>query len=231
MKAMILAAGFGVRLKPITDIIPKPLIKIKDKPVIEYVLEQVKNAGIHDVIINLHHLGDMIKFTLGNGERFGLSLHYSYEPEIKGTAGALLWAKKFLDEPFFLINGDILFNVALSILPQILNNKHADAVMVVHPADETEHKISNVFIDKQGYVKSLFKPYPETRSYVFTGIQLLKPDALNYIPENVKQPSTTTHMYPEMLKHGSLIACYIHDGLWIDIGDTKRLGYARNVIK
>lgn len=231
MKAMILAAGFGTRLNPLTETIPKPLIDINGKPVIVYILEALKKAGVKDVIINLHHLGNTIKHRLGNGAQFDINIQYSEEEEILGTGGALLFAKRFLTEPFYLINGDILFDLELTVLPSLLKEKGADAVMVLYKADHEQSKMANVYMDKQGYVRSLFNPLPDTASYIFTGIQFLKPDNINYIPTHIKQPSTTIHMYPAMLNNGKLIAGYVHNGLWIDIGTPVTLQIARKLIK
>ncbi len=229
MKAMILAAGFGTRLKPITESIPKPLVDINGKPVIEHTLAALKKAGVKSVIINLHHLGEMIREKLGNSSIQGIDLHYSYEPEIQGTAGALLWAKKFLDEPFYLINSDILFDIDLSLLPPLLNDRGADAVMVLYKAKQNEVNIANIYLDRKGYIKSLFTPSPDTSPYIFTGIQFVKPSVMDYIPVNIKQPSTTVHMYPGLLKNNGLIAGYVHNGLWIDIGKIDRLELARRL--
>jgi NDP-sugar pyrophosphorylase family protein len=231
MKAMILAAGFGTRLRPITETIPKPLIEINGKPIIAHTLDALKEAGIKDVVINLHHLGDMIRQRLGDGSHFGLVIQYSPEPEIMGTGGALLLASKFLDEPFFLINGDILFDLDLTVLPPLLKDKKADAVMVLYKAANDQTDIANIYTDRYGYVRSLFNPYPDTSPYIFTGIQFLKPDSIDYIPKNIYQPSTTLHMYPEMIKHGRLIAGYLHNGLWIDIGNQQRLKVAKGLFK
>jgi NDP-sugar pyrophosphorylase family protein len=231
MKAMILAAGFGMRLRPLTQIIPKPLIDINGKPVIVYTLEALKQAGVKDVVINLHHLGQMIKQTLGNGSKFGMNIQYSPEIEIQGTGGALLHARRFLNEPFYLINGDILFDLDLRILPSILKEKGAHAVMVLYKAGVGQSSFANIYINKQGYVCSLFTPLPDTVPYIFTGIQFLKPEAISYIPTNIKQPSTTIHMYPGMLNDGKIIAGYIHNGLWIDIGTPQNLEIAKRLFK
>lgn len=231
MKAMILAAGFGTRLKPITESIPKPLTEINGKPVIEHTLLALKKAGVKSVVINLHHLGDMIEDRLGDGSAYGLNIHYSHESEIRGTAGALLWAQPVLNEPFYLINSDILFDIDLAILPKILHDRNADAVMVLYKAKQEDMNIANIYIDRQGYIKSLFTPYPDTAPYIFTGIQFLKPSVIDYIPKNLATPSTTIHMYPEMLKKNRPIAGHVHNGLWMDIGNVDRLGIARRLFK
>jgi mannose-1-phosphate guanylyltransferase len=231
MKAMILAAGFGTRLKPITESIPKPLVEVNGRPVIEHTLLALKKAGVKSVVINLHHLGNMIEDRLGDGSAYGLDIHYSYEPEIKGTAGALLWVRTALDEPFYLINSDILFDIELTVLPKLLDDRNADALMVLYKATRENMNMANIYMDRQGYVKSLFTPYPDTTPYIFTGIQFLKPSVIDYIPKHLATPSTTMHMYPEMLKKNRPIAGHIHSGLWMDIGHTDRLGTARRLFK
>ncbi len=214
---------------PLTRDLPKPLIDIDGRPVIEYTLIALKKAGVRSVIINLHYLGDAIRQRLGDGSGLGLDLHYSYEPEIQGTAGALLWARSLLDGPFYLINSDILFDADLSLLPRLLHDRDADAVMVLYKAKQGQEDIANVYLDGNGYVKSLFKPYPGTVPYLFTGIQFLKPTVMDYIPRTLPRPSTTLHMYPEMLRNGRPIAGLVHEGLWLDIGSMDRLKLAHSL--
>ncbi|MGB9736328.1 MAG: nucleotidyltransferase family protein [bacterium] len=231
MKAMILAAGFGIRLRPLTETTPKPLIEINGKPIILYTLEALKKAGVRDIVINLHHLGYKIRQTLGNGSQFDVNIQYSDEPEIMGTAGALLLARKFLTEPFYLINADILFDLNLTILPSMLIEKNADAVMVLCKAKQDQKALANVYMDTHGYVRSLFKAYPGADAYIFTGIQFLKPNVIEHIPVDIKQPSTTMHMYPDMIRKGKLIAGYVHNGFWIDIGNPENLETAKRLFK
>ena len=231
MKAMILAAGFGTRLRPLTETIPKPLIEINGKPLIEYTLGAVKKAGVREVIINLHHLGNKIQDRLGDGSRYGLALRYSPEPVIRGTGGALLQARAFLDEPFFLINGDILFDLDLTLLPPLLAEKQAGAVMVLAAPGPGQPAPANIYLDGHGNVRSLFTAVRGTVPYIFTGIQFLTPDALRYIPDQPDQPSTTVHMYPGMLNDKQRIAGYVHAGMWIDIGSPQRLEQAQRLFR
>ena len=102
MKAFILAAGKGKRLKPITNNIPKPLIEIKGKPLLEWSLIKLRRAGIKEIVINLHYLGDQIVDYFGNGKKLDLKINYSFEKRLLGTGGALIQGKNFLnDSPFF----------------------------------------------------------------------------------------------------------------------------------
>lgn len=108
MKVFMLAAGFGKRLRPYTEDLPKPLIKIKNKPLISWNLKKIKKAGFKDVVINTHYLSNKIVKSVGKGETYGLKINYSHEEEIQGTGGALIKAKKFIQkEPFLLLSGDL----------------------------------------------------------------------------------------------------------------------------
>ncbi|WP_434931343.1 N-acetylmuramate alpha-1-phosphate uridylyltransferase MurU [Shewanella sp. HL-SH5] len=130
MKAMILAAGRGERLRPLTDLMPKPLVKVNGKPLIEYHLEKLAELGITDVIINHAWLGHMLVESLGNGERWGLSIHYSAEAEALETAGGIKNALPLLgSEPFLLLNGDIFIDALPDIEAalSVVNQRKADA--------------------------------------------------------------------------------------------------------
>lgn len=108
MKAMILAAGKGSRLRPITDTIPKPLVPIADKPLIEYTIEKLAKAGVFEIVINISYLGEKIKQVLGEGEKWGVHINYSEESEPLEVGGGIIKALPLLgNDPFIIINGDI----------------------------------------------------------------------------------------------------------------------------
>ncbi len=115
---MILAAGRGERLRPLTDHTPKPLLPVAGKPLIERQIEQLAAAGVTELVVNLHHLGEKIASTLGNGERFGLNIRYSRETSKLETGGGLLQALPLLgDGPLWLLNGDVLMDLPLAEFP------------------------------------------------------------------------------------------------------------------
>ena len=97
MKAMILAAGFGTRLQPLTHKVPKPMVPIMNRPILEHTIHLLRSHGIQDITVNLHHLPEIIKEYFGNGKDFGVKLHWSFEPEILGTAGGIKKAQQFLE--------------------------------------------------------------------------------------------------------------------------------------
>ncbi len=130
-KAMILAAGRGERLRPYTDICPKPLLEIGGKPMIFYHLEALATAGFDQVVINVSWLGEMIEQAVGDGSRFNLKVVYSYEPEALETAGGIVQALEYLDDRFVVVNADVRSDYAFENLLQIETDAHL--VLVKNP--------------------------------------------------------------------------------------------------
>lgn len=113
MKALILAAGKGTRLKELTANKPKPMIEVGGEPLLAHHVHRLRQAGVTEIAINLHHAADVIRDCFGDGSRYGVHIEYSYEPELLGTAGAAKKLEHYLDEPFFVIYGDVFTNVDL----------------------------------------------------------------------------------------------------------------------
>src|SRR5215472_774208 len=114
MKALVLAAGYGERLRPITDTIPKPLVEIGGRPLIHYPLLLLRHTGIRDVAVNVHHLADKIEAVLGDGRSLGLAITYSPEPVLLGTGGSLVALRDYFGgEPFLILNGDTILDLDL----------------------------------------------------------------------------------------------------------------------
>ncbi len=151
MKAMILAAGRGERMRPLTDHTPKPLLPVLNRPLIEYHIERLVKAGYHDIVINTHHLGEQIRTHLGNGSRFKTHIHYSDEqPEALETGGGIFQALPYLGENIFLVmNADIWCDHSLSP-PVMKTSDWAHLILVDNPTHNSEgdfamqkHRISN----------------------------------------------------------------------------------------
>ena len=215
---MLLAAGLGERLKPLTDQTPKPLIEISGKPLIEYHLERLKSAGFENIVINLSYLGDQIKQFLGNGQRYGLQIEYSEEGEIPlETAGGIIHALSLLgNEPFLVINSDIWCEHSLSF-PNLDNSKQAHLVLVDNP----EHNQQGDFVYEFG------KIYNDGKNYLtFSGIGIYHPDLFkNHADE--KQPLAP--ILRSAIQDEKVSAEYF-TGQWFDIGTIERLRHAENYI-
>jgi NDP-sugar pyrophosphorylase family protein len=231
MKAMVLAAGQGTRLHPLTERIPKALVPVAGRPMIEYSLLLLKRYGIRDIIINLHHLGDQIESHLGDGAQLGLQITYSKEPELLDTGGGLLKAKPFLQgTTFIVINTDVLIDLSLNELIEFHVKKGAAATLVLRP-DPLADQYGSMEIDSAGTIhrflqtRSVLAPSGPTTKLMFTGLQVLEPRVFDYMePEDgVRKFSTTKDTYPRMLLHQERLFGFRFDGFWQDVGTPNRI--------
>ncbi len=232
MKAMILAAGSGTRLRPLTDRAPKPLLPLMLTPMVGHLLAQLHDQGVREVVINGHHLADQLAAWLGDGSRWGLCLAFAHEPEIRGTAGALKNAESFLrGAPFLVINADVLADFDLQALWAWHRARGALVTMVVRP-DPAARLLGAVVVDERDRVqringrpeekaKSLDSGLRRNDETIFTGIQIVGPQVLDAIPAN-RFVSTTADTYPRLLQGGRPVLAYRHPGYWLDVGVPER---------
>ena len=227
MKAMILAAGLGTRLQPLTDRLPKPLLPLMLVPMLGHLLAQLHCQGVREVVINGHHLADRLAAWLGDGSRWGLHLAFAHEPEILGTAGALKNAAALLrGAPFLVINADVLADVDLQALWTRHRERGALVTMVVKPGPAARDA-RPVVIDEHDRVRQIngrpeaLDPSPGEEGTIFTGIQIVDPQVLDAIPAN-RFVSTTADTYPQLLQDGQPVFAYRHHGYWLDVGVPER---------
>lgn len=216
MKAMILAAGRGERLRPLTDKIPKPLIKVAGKSLIEYHLQNLSAAGFMDIVINTAWLADKIHQQLGNGEDYGVSIQYSDEGEALETAGGIINALPLLgDEPFLVVNGDIWCDFDFSTLPALSSNYQAHLVLVNNP----EHNPDGDFALHNNLIKNTGSPM-----YTFSGIGLY---CAAFFAE---QGSGALPLAPIIRSkcETDLISGQYYNGEWTDVGSIERLQALEN---
>jgi NDP-sugar pyrophosphorylase family protein len=231
MKAMVLAAGQGTRLHPLTHATPKALVPVSGRPMIEYSLLLLKRYGIREIIINLHHLGDQIESRLGDGARWGLQITYSKEPELLDTGGGLLKAKRFLDDgAFIVINTDVLIDLSLSDVIAFHNRKKAAATLVLRP-DPAADQYGSMDIDGDGRIRRFLQaqispdPSVPTTKLMFTGVQILEPRIFDHMASAgaPRKFSTTKDTYPSMLLHQEPLFGFRFDGFWQDLGTASRI--------
>ncbi len=219
MKAMILAAGFGTRLRPITDKIPKALLPVAGIPQIRYVLDQLYGAGVREVIINLHHLADRVCETLGERYRDEIPIKYSFEPQILGTGGGLKKVEKFFDDdPFILINSDTLIEVDLQEAIRYHLTKKAIATMVIRAWNPREG-FGGVEVDNDSRIRRVLKRGrgKNLKTVTFTGVHILSREIFPYISSR-GYSNINTDCYGSMLEAGKLVYGFLTDGYWRDIG-------------
>lgn len=216
MKAMILAAGRGERLRPLTDETPKPLIKVAGKSLIEYHLENLAKAGFNEIVINTAWLAEKIHQQLGDGSRYGVNIQYSDEGEALETAGGIINALPLLDdEPFIVINGDIWCDFDFSALDistlQKLNEKiQCHLVLVKNP----EHNQKGDFALQDCMIKNT-----GDTMYTFSGIGIYNASFF------IEQESGITPLAPIIRKkcQENLVSGQLHKGRWTDVGTLERL--------
>jgi N-acetyl-alpha-D-muramate 1-phosphate uridylyltransferase len=211
MRAMIMAAGRGKRLRPITDTLPKPLVTVNEKPLIVYHLEALKAIGITDIVINLGYLGDRIQAALGNGQSFGVNIEYSVEDTLLEVGGGVAKALPLLGQaPFILLNADIWTDYPLQLL-LTQSVKLAHIVLVPNP----EHNSQGDYGLMEGRVVSSSLGHT---TYTYSGIGVYHP----VLFENVSgvYPLTVLFEKAQALK---AITGEVYRGRWSDVGTIERL--------
>ncbi len=208
---MILAAGRGTRLAPLTDTVPKPMLELAGTPLIGHQVQALARAGIQRIIINLHHLGDQIETYLGNGSNFGVSIEYSKESTLLETGGGIARALPFFNnQPFCLLNGDIFTNFDFSTLPPAPHPPHRAHIVLTPTPD---HRASGDFAYTQGTVTSRGEPY------VYCGIAVLLPELFQ------AYAGGTAFSFREImfaLIHQQQLGAQIFNGIWQDIGSIEQ---------
>lgn len=212
MKAMILAAGRGERMRPLTDVTPKPLLEAGGKPLIVWHIEKLARAGFTELVINHAHLGEKIEAALGDGSRFGVSIRYSPEIEALETAGGIANALPLLGTaPFLVVNGDIFCDYDFSNLPRELGEFSAWLVLVDNP----EHHPDGDFLLKQDKVLG-----EGECKLTFSGIGLYRSELFAAIARGSK--ARLAPLLREQMAAGRVGGEH-HHGLWLDIGTPQRL--------
>jgi NDP-sugar pyrophosphorylase family protein len=237
MKAMLFAAGEGQRLRPLTARIPKPLVPVAGRPMIEYPLLLLGHYGIKNIIINLHHLGDQVEAHLGDGARFGLDIRYSREEVLLDTGGGLLKAKPFLqDGPFIVINTDVLIDLPLDRVIRFHKEKKSSVTLVLRP-DELAERYGSMDMDGDGRIcrfldtRAPINVTGSGRKLMFTGVQILEPTVFAYMESEAKKFSTTKQTYPKMLAQGEPLYGYCFEGFWQDLGTAERIKEAEEYLR
>lgn len=201
---MILAAGRGERLRPLTDSVPKAMVPIGDKPLLEHVVRLLADHGFQELVINLHHLPDVISDYFGNGTSWGVDIRYSREEELLGTAGAVRRMSSFFDEPFLVYYGDNLCNADLGELWRDHSTRPADVTMGLLWMDEpTDRGI--VRLDENSRITRIVeKPRPEQvfdDYLVNAGIYAVDPSVLELIPPS-RSYDFSHHLFPALMAGG-----------------------------
>ncbi len=222
MKAMILAAGYGTRLRPYTSHTPKPLFSIAGRPLLDMIIGRLQKAGCRAVIVNTHHLHEQIE-TFIAAQNYGIEVYTRYEPQILGTGGAIKNVADFWDDqPFMVINADIVADIDLAKVYDKHCRRRPASTLVL--CDNPE--FNSVAVDRKEWITGFHDPSRDSRQssgrlLTFTGIQVLEPEVLNYIPP--ARPYSSIDAFKQILADGKkLRAVVVPKNSWQDIGSAHR---------
>jgi MurNAc alpha-1-phosphate uridylyltransferase len=220
---MILAAGRGERLRPLTDSTPKPLLQAGKLKLIEYHLLALAAAGIARVVINLSHLGQQIQDYLGDGSAYGIDIIYSPEPlGALETAGGIRHALELLNaEQFLVVNGDIFCDISFNLQP-LNNDVSMHLIMVPNPV---HHPDGDFFLDQSTNPAHLRKKKHDSPGVTFSGVGLYHQSVFAPLPDRAQA------LAPVILQHieKSSVTAQLHQGQWLDVGTLDRLEQARSL--
>lgn len=224
MKVVILAGGLGTRLKPFTEVIPKPLLPIGEKSILEIQIERLKTFGFNEIILATNYMSDYIEKYLRDKCQFGVKIRISKESEPLGTAGPLTLLEGELDKPFVVINGDILTSIDFLKFYKFAESKN-ELLTIAIKKEVLPFAFGNISFKDDFVVKVEEKP--DIVTYIMTGIYVMKPDIIKLIPKNTYYGIDT--LIRDMLRKGMKIVKYEMDEYWLDIGRLNDYDKAQNI--
>lgn len=220
---MLLAAGRGERLRPLTDTLPKALVPVRGRPLIAWHLERLAGAGFREAVVNVAHLGEKVEQALGDGARFGLAIRYSREPEPLETAGGIAHALGLLgDAPFLLVNADIYCEYDFARLRDFaLGERLAHLVLVPNPP----HRPAGDFSLERGVVRG--SGGPGSARYTYAGLAVVSPRLVRDVRAGTKAPLAPL-LYAAADR--ALLSGEAYAGLWQDVGTAERLAELESLL-
>lgn len=239
MKAIILCAGKGERLKPLTETVPKPMVLINGKPILEYLILLCRAHGINEITINTSYLPKKIKEYFGNGEKWSVKIKYSFEPELLGTSGALNNFRDFLkDEQFFVIYGDAITEINLSEMLKFHKQKKGIATLALRSKPKESKRDTIILADENLKInKFIEKPpkedlekYSQESNLVSSGIYLFESEILNLIPQGFSD--FAYDIFPRLIEQGEKIYGFMMDEYYFrELGNIEKYQKAKEEIE
>jgi NDP-sugar pyrophosphorylase family protein len=220
-----MAGGFGSRLRPLTDQIPKPMLPVGDRPLLERTIARLRDSGIRTVNVTTHHLADQIKSHFGDGEAMGVDIHYVSEERPLGTCGGLRLVEE-LKEPVLVINGDILTGVNFGDLVGFHRKVGADATVCVR---KYEVQVPYGVVEVDGTWLRGVKEKPSVGFFVNAGIYLLEPTVQRFIPEGER--FDMTDLIARLLAEGRPVATFPIVEYWLDVGQPADYAQAQRDVE
>lgn len=223
---LIMAGGRGERLKPLTDTIPKPLLKIGDKPIMEHNIDRLNNYGIDDIWVSVRYLGDQIVDYFGDGADKGIRIKYVWEKDPLGTAGALVLVEGLIHDHVLMINSDLLTNIDFEDLFLFYEEQEADFVVACIPY---QVNVPYAVMETENMQVKGFKEKPTYTHYSNAGIYLMKREVVKLVPRNFTY--NATDLMEQLIKEGKKVVAYPLMGYWLDIGKHEDYKKAQEDIK
>jgi mannose-1-phosphate guanylyltransferase len=223
MRVMVMAAGKGTRLRPVTDLLPKPMAPVANRPVLYHILRLLKRHGFSEVVLNLHHMPEVITDYLGDGSAVGLDVRYSYEPELLGTAGGVKKNEDFLGvDTFLVMSGDALTDIDLTQLVAAHHRNGSIATLAVKEVDDPSLYGVVVTDDDDRVIGFQEKPSrEEARSRLCNcGIYVFEPEILSLIPAG-EFDDFGSRLFPDLLRQHVAFHAHTCDGYWSDVGNLS----------
>jgi NDP-sugar pyrophosphorylase family protein len=216
-RAVILAGGKGSRLAPYTTVLPKPLLPVGDRAILDVVVHQLRDFGFHEVTLAVGHLAHLVRAVMGDGSRFGVSIDYHEEPEPLGTIGPLATIEG-LDESFLVMNGDVLTALDYSTLLET-HRESGNALTIASHRRVVRTDYGVLHIEQQNGVMARvggFEEKPEIPYMVSMGVYALEPRALDHLGKD--EYLDLPELVLRLLAAGERVGSYVYDGYWLDIG-------------
>jgi mannose-1-phosphate guanylyltransferase len=224
MKAVIQSGGKGTRLRPYTSVLPKPLMPIGARPVLELLLKWVRRNGIEEVYITTGYLGHLIRSFCGDGHQWGITIVYTQETEPLGTIGPLLLLQEKLDGTFLVLNGDVLTDLSLNAF--ITYHRSHGSPLTIATTTRTIKMDFGIVEDMNGVITH-FQEKPTLSNCVSMGVYCMEPEVLQFIPTGV--PFGFDDLMFCMLGRGVPVHTFPHGGLWLDIGRVEDFHKAQEI--
>jgi dTDP-glucose pyrophosphorylase len=222
-RVVLMAGGFGTRLRPLTEHTPKPMLHVGNKPILETIISNFKKYGFTNIIISVSYKAKVIEDYFKDGKEFGVNIEYIHEDKRMGTAGALSLIRDTLDETFFVMNGDLLTNVNFENMLEYHKNNHSKATMGVRAYDfQVPYGVVDI---KENKIIGITEK-PIHNFYVSAGIYILEPEVLNLIPENTFYDMPT--LFEEVIHKNLQSVSFPISEYWLDIGQMDEFKKANS---
>jgi dTDP-glucose pyrophosphorylase len=222
LRAVVMAGGFGTRLRPLTEELPKPMLPVGSRPLLELIVEQLKNAGIRQVNVATHYRGDVITDHFKDGEKFGVEIRYVREDQPLGTAGALSLLEES-DEPLLVINGDILTRVDFRAMHTFHREHKAELTVAVR---QYEFSVPYGVVLTEGVAVTGISEKPLVKQFINAGIYLLNSAVMRLIPNG--QPYDIPDLIDLLVRQNRSVVCFPVREYWLDIGKADQYDQAKS---